>query len=249
MVICEKFEEIRKSVRGTDKIRILAFGSSNTERRIPGTHWFDCLELAIKNKYGRIHHMINSGTGGENSGQLIARFKNDAGLFRPHIAFVTVGGNDSVPELGLHAPQFEKNLCELHRKFEKIGCVVIFQTYYAPIPEQVSREHYAAFCDYMEIVRKVAAETDSGLIDHLKYWLPLQRRKPEKHAALMLDAFHVNTLGNLILGRCVARHFGCEWNDPFFAEADEVRQQMTALQKGIRDRPATREKSLRGHSE
>ena len=61
--------------------RILSFGSSNTERYLPGLHWFDCFELALKQKYGRIHTCINTGLSGDTSRGLLERFEDDAAFF------------------------------------------------------------------------------------------------------------------------------------------------------------------------
>ena len=48
MSITERFQALREAARSEKrKFRIVAFGSSNTERFITGTHWFDCLDLAI----------------------------------------------------------------------------------------------------------------------------------------------------------------------------------------------------------
>lgn len=71
----------------------------------------------------------------------------------------------------------------------------------------------------MDITRKVAKQTDSGLIDHFKYWLPLQQQMPGKHRELMNDAFHVNSIGNIVLGLYIARHFKCDLEGPFYDEA------------------------------
>ena len=219
MNIHDRFEEIRAFKKGAEKVRILAFGSSNTERRICGTHWLDCLDLGIKNKHGRIHHCINSGTGGETSRDLLARFDSDAKLYHPDIAFITIGGNDAAPVSGIDDAEFKGNMIELYEKFNNIGCYVIFQTYYAPIPDDVPQDEYSTFCRYMEIIRNVAAKTNSGLIDHFKRWLPLQLEMPDKHAKLMLDAFHVNDIGNLIIGQNIAAEFGCEFLDPSLERA------------------------------
>ena len=219
MDIHKKFQEIRKRKTGTEKVRVLAFGSSNTERFIAGMHWFDCFELGIKNKYGRIHHCINSGIGGETGDDLLHRFQTDAEFYKPDMVFITIGGNDANPERNLNASQFEKNLFELFEQFNSMGCFVIFQTYYAPISEELTQDHYAAFCRYMDIVRDVADKTGSGLIDHFKYWLPLHLNMPAKHRELMTDAFHVNSIGNLVLGLYIARHFKCELDEPFYDEA------------------------------
>jgi len=56
--IQETFEEAKSAKKNSDKVRILAFGSSNTDRRIVGMHWLDCLDLALKEKHGRIHHCV-----------------------------------------------------------------------------------------------------------------------------------------------------------------------------------------------
>jgi len=60
----------------------------------------------------------------------------------------------------------------------------------------------------------------------------LQQQKPEKHRELMNDAFHVNPLGNLVLGLYVARHFKCELEAPFFDQAKEYMKIMDELQEG-----------------
>lgn len=230
MNIYKKFNEIRKGKKGSEKIRVLAFGSSNTERFIPGMHWFDCFELGLKNKFGRIHHCINSGIGGETSRDLLKRFPTDAEFYKPDMAFITIGGNDSNPDdRHLDDVQFQSNLLEIERKLRDLGCFVIFQTYYAPIPEEVMAGHYQTFCRYMDIARKVAAKTNSGLIDHFKLWLPLQRQMPKKHRELMNDAFHVNETGNLVLGLFVARQFKCELNDTFFDKAHKYLNLMDEL--------------------
>lgn len=229
MEIYKKFNEIKQGKTGTEKIRILAFGSSNTERFIPGQHWLDCFELGLKNKYGRIHHCINSGIGGETGNDLINRFTTDAEFYKPDLVFITIGGNDSVPEKNISDVQFEKNLLDFYTRFNDMGCVVIYQTYYAPIPEELSKEHYSAFCRCMDVTRSVAEKTDSGLIDHFKYWLPLQQQMPINHRELMNDAFHVNVTGNLILGLNINRQFQLELDDPFYDEAKGYMKIMDSL--------------------
>jgi lysophospholipase L1-like esterase len=154
---------------------------------------------------------------------LLARFDTDARLYRPDIAFITIGGNDSSPNIDLDASEFKRNLIELHRKFDECGCFVIFQTYYAPIKMELSEKVNADFEEYMGIVASVASETDSGLIDHLNLWVPLREKMPEKYLELMLDPFHVNAVGNIVFGLCVADEFGCPLIDPFFDEAESYR--------------------------
>lgn len=229
MDIYRKFQAIRKQQAGTEKIRVLAFGSSNTERFIPGMHWFDCFELALKHKYGRIHHCINSGIGGETSSDLLNRFELDAAFYSPDIVFITIGGNDANPEKKIDAALFEANLYKLYHKFNALGCFVIFQTYYSPLAADAGEARFNSFCHYMNIVRDVAAKTDSGLIDHLCQWKSLSENMPAKHRELMRDAWHVNPLGNLILGLYISSYFKIELEKvdvPFFKQAQAYLQLM-----------------------
>ena len=49
------FNAMKSRFKAGLKTRILAFGSSNTERLVPGMHWFDVFDLAVHNTYGCIH--------------------------------------------------------------------------------------------------------------------------------------------------------------------------------------------------
>ena len=192
--------------RNHEHTRLLAFGSSNTEHFLPGMHWFDCYELAMHQTHGVIPRCINSGVGGDTAQMLLDRFDEDAALYQPHLTFITVGGNDSNPERHVTEGQFRANLLELHRRFASIDCAVVFQTYYAPDPATVWP--LGRFYVHMDTVREVAAETRSDLIDHLARWEPFRNACPEQYAAVMRDGFHVRTLGNMVIGLDIARHFG-----------------------------------------
>ena len=148
------FCAMKARLRAGQKTRFLAFGSSNTERILPGMHWFDVFDLAVGNTYGRIHHCINTGIGGHTSKDLLDRFEEDAAFYKPHMVFITVGGNDSNPDRKLSEEQFTYNLQELHRRFWRMGTAVVFQTYYAPICENCPDAHMEKFYRYMDIIRR-----------------------------------------------------------------------------------------------
>jgi len=193
-----------------ERTRVLAFGSSNTERFLPGMHWFDCFELAIQQKYWRVLTCVNTGIGGDTTRGLLARFEEDAALFQPHLAFVTVGGNDCNPDTDLSPKAFAANLRELHQRFTALGCGVVFQTYYAPNPDGVEPVRFKNFHHYMDLLREAAAATGACLIDHLRRWEALRLAEPQKYLQLMRDGFHVNPRGNKVLGVDIARRFGAE---------------------------------------
>ncbi|MBN8218011.1 MAG: SGNH/GDSL hydrolase family protein [Spirochaetes bacterium] len=190
------------------KTRILAFGSSNTERFLPGMHWFDVFDLALQNCYGRIHHCINTGIGGHTTRDLLGRFDEDAAFYKPHLVFITIGGNDSNPDRQMTPDEFEANLLELHRRFASWGCAVVFQTYYAPDPARVGAGHLATFRTMMQRVRIAASKTGAGLVDHLARWEALQAKHPDRYLPLMQDGFHLNRRGNKVLGFDLASRFG-----------------------------------------
>jgi lysophospholipase L1-like esterase len=212
-----------------ERTRILAFGSSNTERRLPGMHWFDCFELALRGQHGAKTHCINTGIGGNTSGDLLGRFESDAAFYQPHAVFLTIGGNDSNPTTNLSAEQFEANLQELAQRFDALRTQVIWQTYYSPISDGSFR--YQNFYHYSDIVRKVAHETNALLIDHLAHWEPLRQQRPDLYLPLMQDDFHVNHRGNRVMGLDIIRWFG--WPSPpdneHWSEALRVQQAMDAL--------------------
>ncbi|HWL52612.1 MAG TPA: SGNH/GDSL hydrolase family protein [Chthoniobacteraceae bacterium] len=211
-----------------EKTRILAFGSSNTEHRILGTHWFDVFDLALKKKYGRFHHCINTGIGGDTTAHLLARFEEDAAFYRPHLVFLTVGGNDFRKIDSVE--QIRDNYRELHRRFAALGTPVIFQTYYSPDPERTGP--LERFFEVMEIMREVAAETGSGLIDQLRRWELFRNAAPQQYAPLMMDGFHVNERGNRLMGLELTAAFGigevlCEQEE--LAEAREIQALINRL--------------------
>jgi len=223
-------EALRARFRAGLKTRILAFGSSNTEAFLPGMHWFHVFEMALLNTHGRIHHCINTGIGGHTTRDLLARFDEDAAFYRPHLALITIGGNDANPVQDLSAETFGNNLRELHRRFSNMGTAVVFQTYYAPNPLVCG--DLQRFYGYMDTVRAVAAESKAGLIDHLRRWEPFRQAFPERYLPLMQDGFHLNRRGNLVLGLDLARHFGLQvapGEADFWGEAVAIQQQMDAL--------------------
>lgn len=220
------------------RTRVLAFGSSNTERCLPDSHWFDCFELAIRQKYGRVITCINTGISGHTTRDLLRRFEDDAAFFQPQLVFITIGGNDCNPDKNLDIDQFRNNLKELHKRFTAMGCGVVFQTYYSPNPDDVENERINNFYKYMDVVRETAAETGSALIDHLVRWERLRHNYPDIYSALMRDGFHVNPSGNKVLGVDIARHFNVipsKETFPYWAEALDIQKLMDELENKCND--------------
>lgn len=204
-----RFPDVLERLRQGELQRILAFGSSNTDRFGPGMHWFDCLDLAIRQATGRRgHRCINAGISGNTTEDLLNRFEVDAAFYQPHAVFITIGGNDANPNRSITAAAYRQNLLELHRRFTAMNCAVIFQTYYAPNPHAgIAPVYLQQFHAYMQVLRDVAAETQAELVDQLARWEPFRQQYGGEYILLMRDALHVNHLGNMVMGLELARHF------------------------------------------
>lgn len=216
--------------------RVVAFGSSNTERRVPGMHWFDCFELACRNTFGPHTACINSGRGGDTTVDLLARFERDCLAYRPEVVFITIGGNDSNPEKKLSVEAFRKNLMEVVGRVQALGGRAVLQTYYGCDLANMDPRHAAAFPQMMETVRAVGQEKGCLVIDHLARWEHLQHSAYSVYRGLMLDPMHINYTGNLAMGLDLARRFGLKLpEDLYFREARALQALMDALENGDRE--------------
>jgi lysophospholipase L1-like esterase len=227
-------ESLLNRLQTEPRTRIVAFGSSNTERRIHGLHWFDWLDLAIKHTYGRVHHCINAGLGGDTTRGLLQRFDRDVALYRPHAVLITIGGNDSNPDSGIDDREFAASLRRLEARIRDLGATVIFQTYYSADVDAMMPAHGGAFLRFMDVVRETASATGAILIDHHRRWERLRRTNVAQYRQLMLDALHVNPVGNMVIGLDLARCFRArlqETQRTFCARGVGVQQALDALER------------------
>lgn len=211
---------VQKRLKMHEFTRFLAFGSSNTQRFIPGMHWFDCLDLAATNTFGPYHAAINRGIGGETAADLLGRFERDCVLFQPHIVIVTVGGNDSNPERKTGRDAFHTNLTRVVQRIRDVGAEPVLQTYYAADITAMDAAYARTFTEFMGIIRTVAGENDIMLIDHNSRWERLRTERYDVYKRIMMDALHVNETGNLLLGADIVRAFNMHLPEhPYFREA------------------------------
>ncbi|MCU0519517.1 MAG: GDSL-type esterase/lipase family protein [Anaerolineae bacterium] len=192
------------------RTRFVAFGSSNTERRLHDLHWFDWLELGLAQTYGRVHTFINTGVGGDTTPGLLARFDEDVAAYQPHVVLITIGGNDSKPDSGIDEEAFGDNLRRLDRQVRDLGAVPVFQTYYSADIQGLGAPHGTRFLAFMATVRRVAAEDRAPLVDHLRRWERLRTQHVGLYRELMQDPLHVNPLGNMVMGLDLIRTFGAQ---------------------------------------
>lgn len=191
-------------------VRMVAFGASNTQRYMPGMHWFDYVELGFKNRFGGgCGHFINSGISGNTTVNLLDRFDRELAAYNPDLAIVTIGGNDCNPTQNIDAATFRKNLDIICNKIKDLGGDVVLQTYYACDLENITPPERAnLMVEYMQIVREYAADSGTPLNDNDMRWAKLRDSDIETYRLLMLNAMHVNSVGNQLIGLDLLRKFG-----------------------------------------
>jgi acyl-CoA thioesterase-1 len=224
-MLLEDINDLQVRFQKGQRTRIVAFGSSNTDRRIHGLHWFDWCDLGIKQTYGRVAHSINAGTGGDTTRDLLRRWDEDVALYQPHAVFITIGGNDANPEKDLGADEYRANLHTLVRRVRALGAVPILQTYYAADLAGLGELYASNFQRNMRIIREVAGAEGCELVDHHARWEPVRLQYPHVFAGLMIDALHINSLGNAIMGLDLIRRFG--------VHLDPDQHAFTAAARGI----------------
>ncbi len=188
-------------------IRIIAFGSSNTElhwHSLGHFNWFSWLTASFREWIGRHITIINQGINGETVEDLLKRIDRDVINYKPDITFITIGGNDA--NAGMPLDDYRAAIEKIIDKLNGIDCLPILQTYYCPIYEEMS-ETFQKFPDYMEIKRTISSERQIPLIDQYKYFSAFYKNDKNTYSELMLDGLHVNPIGNAIMGLIACRSF------------------------------------------
>lgn len=189
-------------------IRIVALGSSNTQRFMVQSNWFDFVEIGFKIRFGAdCGQFINCGVSGNTTEDLLARFERDVAIFAPHLTILTVGGNDANPARDVSPAVYRANLNELIRRLHELGSQVILQTYYACDLELIEPTYAQNLVDYMQIIREVAHEHKLHLHDNFKRWEYLRQYDIRLYRLLMRDKLHVNPTGTMVIGLDLMRRF------------------------------------------
>ena len=190
---------------GQETFRVVAFGASNTEIgwHSDGRHGWPCwLACIFHASVGHHVQTLNAGIGGNTAADLLNRIHRDVLPIHPHLVIITVGGNDYFKKVPL--TEFAANLRKLESILRGAGAVVVFQTYYAMLPEAGP-----GFADYMGVVRQVATATGAGLIDQFSWFSGWQQADLPTYRTVMRDQAHLKPIGNALFGTLAGRAFGC----------------------------------------
>jgi lysophospholipase L1-like esterase len=218
----------------TDRsFRIAAFGSSNTELSLSnaGRHnWVDWLYINLRQQIGNHITITNLGIGGETTADLLNRVHRDVAPLQPSMAIITIGGNDA--NVQMPAIEYAERLRQLCGIIASYGAQPVLQTYYCPVYHECLPDFRERFETNMRIVRELAVELSTPLVDQYAFFEPFYRSNPDDYIKLMRDRMHVNHLGNLVMGQYISRCFGLSplpVPDDLASEFDSLYMQMEAL--------------------
>lgn len=196
-------ERIRAVLKSVDPARWLFYGDSLThgaKHTVGARDFSEHFRERVLWELGRKRDLVlNSAYSGFTAAELLKDFEWRAEAFRPTVAFVMIGTNDSGNEVT--PEEFSRQLEELLDRFAAIGCQTVLQT---PIP--VLREldpKYRSQPLLAESMRQLAARRHAPLIDHFSAW----RQDP---AAFYLhsDELHPNAYGHIRIAHDIFKALG-----------------------------------------
>ncbi len=149
--------------------------------------------------------VINTGVVGGNSTDLLANLEAQALRFRPDVVLILIGMNEAVTGSAGHFA-FRKNMYEIVGQIREAEAIPVLQT-----PNTVYQPFAELWKDlpaYVDIIREVAQESGSPLVDHWQHW---QQAKPDPAARLLWlqdQSIHPNVYGHREMARLVCRALG-----------------------------------------
>ncbi|MDQ8735158.1 GDSL-type esterase/lipase family protein [Paenibacillus sp. LHD-38] len=137
--------------------------------------------------------VINTGISGNRTGDLLTGFEQRVTKFNPDAVAVMLGMNDV--GVGLAGREtFKNNLRSIVDRIRAIDAVPILQT---PNPANGDASR-ADLVNYVDIIRQVAVEKDSVLIDHYAYW---EKQSATRWKSWLNDLIHPNEYGHLEMAK------------------------------------------------
>ena len=155
----------------------------------------------LEEKGWTMHLFVNSAISGNTTAQVAETLEHRVLRFKPDVFSLMIGMNDSC---NLRPEQFADNLRNIVGRV-RASCKseVLLQTCNAIHPDL--HPERGAFPQFMDIVRSVAAELETALIDHHAVW---ERTRIENRAVFdtwTADRGHPNALGHWVMADRILR--------------------------------------------
>ena len=206
---------IRELIEQNSVVRIAALGSSNTQRRVMHTHWFDYWELALKHQFGKGSVLCcNMGVGGETSEQILQRFDRDVVALKPDWVSICIGINDvwrqfdmpAMPDRQVSPEEYRDNVEKMILKVkDQVKGVFLLSPYIMePNREDFMRSRMDT---YVKICRELAQKHGCVFIDLQKLFADYCSIR---HSCFIAwDRIHPNEIGAMLIAREFLKH--CEF--------------------------------------
>lgn len=160
--------------------------------------------------------VVNVGTSGNQSRDLVARWQCDVLDLKPDYVACMIGTNDvwrqfdlpRIVERHVGPADYERNLVTLiERTLPAVRKMVLMTPYYLePLTQDAMR---ARMDEYGAIVRKLAAKHGCVLVDTQAAFEPLLQHMHS--SALAWDRVHPNQTGHMVLARAFLNAVGFDW--------------------------------------
>ena len=191
----------------SEAMRWLFIGDSITHGALH-THGYDSLpqlwEKYLRGDWGRRDDMVlNTAVSGATAKEHLERLDI---RYTPYadadVVIAMFGTNDCCFPDTITPEQFREHLRTIVDLAHAHGSQAVLRTPQPQLPEAVSRAR--AIVPFVEIVREVAQEKGTLLVDHFSSFTALQQAHPARFRALMGDAVHPNAQGQYRMFREMA---------------------------------------------
>lgn len=194
-----------------EPLRILALGDSITKGVRPGVKadetFAAVVEKSLRQRGVKVD-VVNAGVGGETTVGALKRLDKDVIAKKPHLVVIMYGTNDCYVDKGktesrVAIKDFEANLASLIERLrkEKIEVVLMTEPAYAENGPKngIGEASNVRLGQYMKVVRAVAKDKKTPLVDHFAAWSALME-KGMKLGPWTTDGYHPSPRGHEDLG-------------------------------------------------
>ena len=143
--------------------------------------------------------VLNSAHSGFKTTELLRDFEWRAAAFRPTVAFIMIGTNDSAADVS--PEEFARQLGELLDRFAAIGTLPVLQTTIPALQNLDPKRQ--SIPQLMESMRQLAAQRNLPLIDHFALW-----EACPAEFYLHADTLHPNAGGHIKIAHDIFRALG-----------------------------------------
>jgi lysophospholipase L1-like esterase len=216
-----------------DPLKIVAFGDSTTA---PRTNVVTYSEVLAK-RFGHSAQVVNKGVGLNTTALALVRFKHDVLDEQPDVVIIQFGINDAAIDVWKTPAQtsprvaiadYEANVRTFVGKLRATGAKVILMTpnqmrWTPKLLELYGRPPYdpkdergfnLMLKNYAEVVRSVAREEGTALVDVFAMYEAWETKNGESCAELLLDGMHPNSRGHGLVADVLYDHIDAALSEP-----------------------------------